>query len=357
MRKIIKKGGKKMKKLALLILVVVLLLGLTGCGVITPTIDEEKVESVIYEYFLALSNQDWDKAKSCCVSGSVMYDGTLQIQTALEEFGMIWNWIIDITSTSINGNYAEVYFDATVTAVIEGTESETPKDDITFYLQKVGNDWKIYDSENMEYVESDTYDVDANGIPQFVGVDYIELDKIYQISRFRSGIGHDYSDDFESCRSMKHYFQPNGSVDWSTVQIFSPVSGTVSIIWEDKVGGMQVRIKSEEYPAFYFIIFHVNLTNPLNVGDLVTAGQQLGTLSHTMSDIAVGVNMPGEWIWKLVSYFDVMTDSVFQNYQARGLSSRTDAIISKEARDADPLTCDGDQFTDSGNLENYVVLN
>ena len=173
---------------------------------------------------------------------------------------------------------------------------------------------------------------------------------------FRSGIGHDYSDDFESCRSMKHYFNPksNGSVDWSTVQIFSPVSGTVPQIWEGWAG-TTVQIKSEEYPAFYFIIFHVNLTNPLNVGDLVTAGQQLGTQAQTASDIAVEVSTPSGW--KLVSYFDVMTDSLFQNYQARGLSSRDDAIISKEARDADPLTCDGDQFTDSGNLENYVVLN
>ena len=116
--------------------------------------------------------------------------------------------------------------------------------------------------------------------------------------------------------------------------------------------GTAVRIKSEEYPAFYFKIFHVNLTNPLNVGDLVTAGQQLGT--HTVGDIAVEVSTPNGG--KLVSYFDVMTDSLFQNYQARGLSSRDDAIISKEARDADPLTCDGDEFIDSGNLENYVVL-
>ena len=44
----------------------------------------------------------------------------------------------------------------------------------------------------------DTYDVDANGIPKFVTVDYIELGKIYRISKFRSGEGHYYSDDFES---------------------------------------------------------------------------------------------------------------------------------------------------------------
>lgn len=203
---------------------------------------------------------------------------------------------------------------------------------------------------------SDTYDVDANGIPKFVGVDYIELDNIYRISKFRSGIGHDYSDDFESCRSMKHYFQPKDSVDWSTIKIFSPVNGTISKIYEEWAG-TQVQIKSEEYPAFSFIIFHVNLIDPLNVGDVVTAGQQLGTHigSQTMSAIAVGVNTPNGW--KLVSYFDVMTDSVFQNYQARGLTYRTDAIISKEARDADPLSCVGEDFTNSGNLENWVYLN
>ena len=54
----------------------------------------------------------------------------------------------------------------------------------------------------------DFYDIDAKGIPQFAGVDYIELAKISRISKFRSGIGHDYSDDFEQCRSMKHYYMP-----------------------------------------------------------------------------------------------------------------------------------------------------
>lgn len=125
---------------------------------------------------------------------------------------------------------------------------------------------------------------------------------------------------------MKHYYfvsKSNGSVDWSTVQMFSPVSGTVSQIWEEEEwAGTQVRIKSEEYPAFFFNIFHVILTNPLNVGDLVTAGQQLGNQSGSLpgSDIAVGVYTPNGW--KLISYFDVMTDSLFQDYQARGLSSR-----------------------------------
>ena len=59
------------------------------------------------------------------------------------------------------------------------------------------------------------WDVDANGIPKFVTSDHIELSKIEKISKFRSGIGHDFSDNFESCRSMKHYYCPYGNVDWS----------------------------------------------------------------------------------------------------------------------------------------------
>jgi hypothetical protein len=45
-----------------------------------------------------------------------------------------------------------------------------------------------------------TYDIDVNGFPQFIDEDCIELVKIQKVSKFRSGIGHDFSDDFESCK-------------------------------------------------------------------------------------------------------------------------------------------------------------
>jgi hypothetical protein len=201
-----------------------------------------------------------------------------------------------------------------------------------------------------------TYDVGANGIPKFAGVDYIELAKIHRISRFRSSVGHDYWDDFEQCRSMKHYFEPKDTIDWSTVKICSPVKGTIFKMYQEWAG-TQVQIKSAAYPAFYFIIFHISLSNPLNIGDKVNAGQQLGTHigSQTMSDIAVGVSTPKGW--KLVSYLDVMTDSVFNGYEVRGLKSRSDVIISKEARDSDTLRCNGDSFTNTGTLDNWVTLN
>jgi hypothetical protein len=192
-------------------------------------------------------------------------------------------------------------------------------------------------------------------IPQFVDVNYIPLDSIWRISKFRSGVGHDYSDSFESCRSMKHYFQPKGDVDWSSIEVFSPVSGIVHET-HDEWAGTQVQIQSEECPSLVFVIFHVDLAHELSVGDSLEAGQQLGTHigAQTVSDIAVFQHdgMPV----RLVSYFDLLTDDVFAEYQARGMTSRDDAIISKAARDADPLTCLGEEFADGGDLENWVVL-
>lgn len=204
-------------------------------------------------------------------------------------------------------------------------------------------------------VRGDAYDIDANGIPRFVQSDYIELARIERISRFRSGEGHDYSDDFESCRSMKHYFQPNNTVDWASIQIRSPVDGIVSSLREEWAG-TRIEIRASASPAFVFTLFHVHVAAPLSVCDSVRAGQLLGTHvgSQTMSDIAVQVKTPTGA--KLVSYFDVMTEPLFATYQARGMSSRTNAIISKEARDADPLTCNGETFAGPGHLPNWLTL-
>jgi len=209
-----------------------------------------------------------------------------------------------------------------------------------------------------------TYDIDSMGIPRFASADVIDLSKVSWISRFRSGQGHDYSDDFESCRSMKHYFVPGNQDERTLVNIFAPCDGTVIATteeWSEEIGwkGTNVGIQSDEYPAFHFVVMHIELIKALNVGEKIVAGQLLGTPpdyeNFTMADTAVGVNTPGGY--RLISYFDVMTDTVFSSYQARGLQSRSDAIISREERDADPLTCVGEeQFAFMGNIENWVRL-
>jgi len=201
------------------------------------------------------------------------------------------------------------------------------------------------------------WDIDKQGIPKFVGTNYIELDKIHRISKFRSSVGHDYSDAYEQCRSKKHYFEPRGDIDWSTVKVFSPVTGTITRV-ETEWAGTKIEIESSTYPAFRLSVFHINLSAQRSVGDKVTAGEQLGTHigSQTYSDISVIVNDPAKQ-GRMVSYFEVMTDALFQSYISRGISKREDLIISKETRDANPLTCSGDTFTSADPLESWVVLN
>ena len=185
-----------------------------------------------------------------------------------------------------------------------------------------------------------TYDLDALGVPRFVNVNYIDLTGIAQVSKFRSSAGHDYHDDEEQCRSMKHYFVAPDA----TTSIFSPVAGTVSRLAADFVG-TQIQIVSDEHPGFIFIIFHVNLARELTVGDHIDEGERLGTQvgTQTLSDIAVGVNTSNS-TYRLVSYFDTLTDAAFAAFQARGITSRDQMSFTKGERDADPYTCSGEAF-------------
>jgi hypothetical protein len=210
--------------------------------------------------------------------------------------------------------------------------------------------------------EWQNYDVDLHGVPRFVGADAIELGKIVRVSKFRSGAGHDYSDELESCRSMKHYYHPREGVERQSVRVFSPVTGTVIGTTDEWDGpelwkGTAIGIRPEGHEAFYVVLFHIDLRSPFRVGDSVVAGQELGTsekISGTVTDVAVGLHTP--YGHRRISFFEAMPDHVFARYRARGAVSRSQFIFTKEERDADPLTCDGEQFADEGNLDNWVTL-
>jgi hypothetical protein len=211
--------------------------------------------------------------------------------------------------------------------------------------------------ENPEISNNDIWDIDKDGIPKFANTNYIELSKIYRITKFRSSFGHDYSDAFESCRSMKHYFEPKSEIDWTTVKIFSPVTGVITRV-EQEWAGTKLEIASADYPAFRISIFHINPQGSRNINDTIPEGTLLGTHigSMTDSDISVIVNDPTRR-GRMVSWFDVITDDVFNEYVAHGVSSRSDMIILKSLRDANPLTCSGDVFTNTDPLESWINLN
>lgn len=192
-------------------------------------------------------------------------------------------------------------------------------------------------------------------MPRFISSDYIDLAPIVRISRFRSAEGHSYADAVESCRSMKHYFQPRSTADWGAVRIFSPVTGVIArttLEW----AGTQLEIQSDAYPAFSVVLFHVNLAAGIGEGTRLEAGQSIGTHigSQTTSDVAVRVNSTDGV--RLVSYFDAVADPVFDQYRMRGVGSREALIISRSDRDANPLTCDGEAFTSRGAIEGWLAL-
>jgi uncharacterized protein YceK len=137
------------RKSLFLIVFMILAVFLSGCnGVITPATDEAKVKSVIHEYFLAINDQNWSKAKSYCVYGSDRYYATCVLEDAInalyQSYGSVTITIfVTISDVSVSGSYATAYGNGTM-VIIAGYYSESGSASATYYLQKVGNSWKIY---------------------------------------------------------------------------------------------------------------------------------------------------------------------------------------------------------------------
>jgi len=204
-----------------------------------------------------------------------------------------------------------------------------------------------------------------NNLTQFIQADFIDLDRIYSISKFRSGSGHDYSGNGETCRSMKHYFntqdtrekmiafdkgngippKPDGIND---INIYSPVDGKIVAVKSEQMPiGEQIYIRPESNSDYTVRLFHIYLDSNIKKGSRVSAGQKIGVISqYQNTDIAI---MAGPFERNLVSYFDVMPDSIFAKYRERGVKSRDELIVSKEARDANPLRCNGEMFVRENN--------
>ena len=54
-------------------ILVMFLVGCSGGGIVTPATDKAKIKGVLYDYCLALNDQNWSKAKSYCIYGSDVY--------------------------------------------------------------------------------------------------------------------------------------------------------------------------------------------------------------------------------------------------------------------------------------------
>jgi hypothetical protein len=155
------------------------------------------------------------------------------------------------------------------------------------------------------------------------------------------------------------------------MDFYSQVSGTIISVTNEQHGSgtgltnKQIHIRPDDYPAFTIIMFHCDLlSGDVKVGATVGAGElnayarmyypDLNEYANDF-DIAVRVSTPDGA--RLISYFTIITNDLFNSYISRGASVKLDFIITRDARDADPLECDGETFLTSGNLENWFTLN
>ena len=75
-------------------------------------------------------------------------------------------------------------------------------------------------------------------LPYFITASHVDLADIALVSKFRSTAGHDFTDSFETCCSMKHYFH---NIDYYatrfTQPIYSMVDGVVFYLQESSGSG------------------------------------------------------------------------------------------------------------------------
>ncbi|MHA1696957.1 MAG: hypothetical protein ACTSXT_02050 [Candidatus Helarchaeota archaeon] len=195
--------------------------------------------------------------------------------------------------------------------------------------------------------------------PRFVEEDWTELDKIYAIGKFHSTLGHGYPDD-NSQYSDKHYFIPlfNWGNSSNKIKVFSPFEGRiVNIFWENHrfsdgtIQGHQIWIESVLHPSIIVKLFHINIepTN-LKIFQYVHAGQLLGYMDARewcSTDIAVTRG------FKTISWFEILSNSLFEKYKERGIISRE--LMIKTEQEAQESFAMGYSFSlsDPGD---YVLL-
>ena len=139
------------RKYFLVVIFLILAMFLVGCnGVVTPATDEAKIENVLQEYFLSISEQNWSKAKNCCVYGSQRYYATCTMESFINSMYQLYSVItitcyMDNVSVSIYGDFADASFYLTM-YITADYYYDSQSGYGVYYLQKIGNNWKIYDN-------------------------------------------------------------------------------------------------------------------------------------------------------------------------------------------------------------------
>ena len=254
-------------------------------------------------------------------------------------------------------------------------------------------------------------------LPLFITASHIDVSDIERISMFRSNAGHDYSDSFESCCSMKHYYRPFDYYEKRFTQpIFSPVDGVILYIGVEENSGeaswlrdykeatgkqppndyldTKVFIRPDKAPNLWVRLHHVSplqeilasvtpssgldqmfgTATPASPGFRVKAGENIGV---GLGEISIERHLTGNGVpspctsgetqneWgqlpgckaerQFRSIFEFMTDDVFSDYVELADVERNDFIISLTERSLAPLRCDGEKF-ETRDIGGYLQL-
>ena len=135
-------------KILLSMLVIFLFLALIGCTGVTPDVyQEDKVTKAVVNYWSALSNKQYESAKTYCVPYGNAYYAVEGYQNLFDYDYMTLNWILVYNWVKIIGNKATVNADITLIVTvclgdICSNESETLYN-CSVDLIRIDDDWKL----------------------------------------------------------------------------------------------------------------------------------------------------------------------------------------------------------------------
>lgn len=198
------------------------------------------------------------------------------------------------------------------------------------------------------------------------------LQDIASITKFRSCVGHDYSEGssdgqatstdpaFEKFRSMKHYIRPIADNPGDQTPVFAPFNGVVGQVAPD-LGltsdgstfadpGDQIHLVPDANPDYDFTFMHVSGVT-VKAGDRIQAGEQLGyyqvppgftpgvgTFDLVVSQYKVAALMQGAVL--KFSFMNFLAPPVAASFAAAGLTPDT-LVWPRAYRDAHPCQMTG----------------
>lgn len=211
---------------------------------------------------------------------------------------------------------------------------------------------------------------DANSIEKdkapTVMVNFVDLDKVAAITKFRSCQGHIVvpQDGIETRSNMKHYFyiKKEFTSAQGMVPLYAPFDGYVVDIFSEEGEGFNDRVSESRDVSFskekgffsrsnwMLTILHIIPTGSLKKGDAVKAGQLVGQVALekippyysfdvTYSKMGTFPKKIDEWnspYVALESVFNHMDASVLEQFQRFGTTTSDSFVISKAIRDASP---------------------